>query len=101
MWKRCLDIFPGEWVGTEHESEADKELEIGDKAKVIVDSQFQDRYPLIGETIPRAGIGEELPRCYGKIGTVIEIDEGDEWSYKLDFGSGETNWFKRYILQKI
>ena len=38
MWKRHLDIFPGEWFGTEHEEELKKELEIGDYAKVIVDS---------------------------------------------------------------
>ena len=38
MWKRHLDIFPGEWFGTEHENELKKELEIGDYAKVIVDS---------------------------------------------------------------
>ena len=100
MWKRCLDIFPGEWVGTEHESELKKELETGDRAKVIVDSQFQDRYPIPGEALPKLDIGEELPRCYGRIGTVIEIDEGDEWSYKLLFQDGETNWFKRYILEK-
>lgn len=100
MWKRCLDIFPGEWIGTEHEAELEKELEIGDKAEIIVDSQFQDRYPLLGEKYPRLDIGEKLPRCYGRVGTVIEIDEGDEWSYKLLFQDGETNWFKRYILKK-
>ena len=31
------DIFPGEWVGTEHELELKKELNIGDKARVIID----------------------------------------------------------------
>ena len=36
MWKRHLDIFPGEWVGTDHEEELKKELEIGDYAKVII-----------------------------------------------------------------
>ena len=92
MWKRTLDIFPGEWIGSIHEKELEKELEIGDYAKVIVDSQFQDRY---------LSSGEKLKRCFRKIGIVIEIDQHDEWSYKLDFGNGETNWFKRYILEKI
>ena len=51
MWRRNLDIFPGEWVGTEHEREKDIELEIGDYAKVIVDSQFQDKYIDIQERL--------------------------------------------------
>lgn len=46
MWKRHLDIFPGEWVGTDHEEELKKELEIGDYAKVIIDSQFQDKWKM-------------------------------------------------------
>lgn len=91
MWKRYLDIFPREWTGTEHESETEKELEIGDKAKVIVDSQFQDYYP---------NSEEKLPRRIGQIGTVVEIDICDEWSYKIDFGDG-ANWFKRYILERV
>lgn len=91
MWKRSLDIFPGEWARTEHEPETEKELEIGDKAKVVVDSQFQDYYP---------DMEERLPRRIGQIGIVIEIDTGDEWAYKLNFGDG-TNWFKRYILEKV
>lgn len=85
MWKRSLNIFPGEWVGTEHESETRKELNIGDKAKVIVDSQFRD--------------GKE-PRRIGQIGIVTKIETGDEWSYRLEFTDGE-NWFKRYHLQKM
>ena len=92
MWKRTCDIFPGEWVGTIHELELMKELEIGDKAKVIVNSQFQDRYPLSEE---------KIPRCFEKIGTVIEINIADEWAYKLEFDDGSINWFKRYILEKI
>ena len=50
MWKRHLDIFPGEWFGMEHEEELKKELEIGDYAKVIVDSQFRDSY-FLGEEL--------------------------------------------------
>lgn len=91
MWKRMSDIFPGEWVGTEHELEATKELEIGDRCKVIVDSQFQDKYK----------DGERLPRAYMKTGIVISIDTGDEWAYQVQFQDGSTNWFKRYILEKI
>ena len=26
MWERSSDIFPGEWVGTEYESEAGKRI---------------------------------------------------------------------------
>lgn len=85
MWKRSSDIFPGEWVGTEYESEAGKELNIGDKAKVIVDSQFRDKYE---------------QRRINQIGTVVEIDTKDEWTYKLEFEYG-NNWFKRYHLKKI
>lgn len=90
MWKRNLDIFPGEWFGTEHEEELKKELEIGDYVKVIVDSQFQDKYT----------DGEKCPRAFGRVGKVIEIDSSDEWSYRLEFEDGTTNWFKRYILEK-
>lgn len=90
MWKRHLDIFPGEWFGTEHEEELKKELEIGDYAKVIVDSQFRDYYFL----------GEKYPRAVGKVGRVKEIDTEDEWSYFLSFEDGTSNWFKRYILEK-
>lgn len=42
MW-RNTDLFPGEWVGTEHELEKEKELKVGDKAKVILDSRFDDK----------------------------------------------------------
>lgn len=90
MWKRHLDIFPGEWVGTDHEEELKKELEIGDYAKVIIDSQFQDKWK----------DGEKYPRLLGMIGKIIEVDITDEWSYKLQFNNGITNWFKRYILEK-
>ena len=81
---RNNDIFPGEWVGTEHELELEKELNVGDRAKVIVDSQFDDNAIRRIETI----------------GTVVSIKTVDEWCYKLDFGNG-FNWFKRYHLQKI
>ena len=91
MWKRPLDIFPGEWCGTEHEQELEKELEIGDYAKVVVDSQFYDKY-LNGDT---------FQRLYGMVGKVIEIDTSDERSYQLRFENGMTNWFKRYILEKV
>lgn len=91
MWKRCLDIFPGEWIGTEHEKELDKELEIGDYAKVVVNSQFQDYYYL----------GNIYPRAIGKVGCVEEVDTGDEWSYFLSFEDGSSNWFKRYALEKV
>ena len=90
MWKRHLDIFPGKWVGTNHEKELKKELEIGDYAKVIVDSQFQDYY----------FSGKKYPRAVGKIGRVEEIDTGDEWSYFLSFEDCSSNWFKRYTLEK-
>lgn len=90
-WKRRLDIFPGEWIGTAHEKELEKELEIGDYAKVIVDSQFQDKWD----------DGEICPRHLGTIGKIIEIDTGDEWSYRLEFENGLTNWFKRYVLEFI
>ena len=76
---------------TNHEKELDKELEIGDYAKVVVDSQFQDKWE----------DGEEYPRALGMIGIVIEIDTADEWSYQLQFEDGTTNWFKRYSLEKI
>ena len=88
MWNRALDIFPGEWVGTEHELELEKELNTGDTALVIVDSQFQD-----------ADEAGKLVRRIGQVGKVIEIDTGDEWSYCLEFPDG-INWFKRYHLQK-
>lgn len=90
MWKRNLDIFPGEWFGTEHEKELKKELEIGDYAKVIVDSQFYDK----------CLDGNKCQRLFGMVGKVIEIDTSDEWSYQLQFENGTTNWFKRYILEK-
>ena len=64
---------------------AGKELKIGDKAKVIVDSQFRDK---------------DEQRRINQIGTVVEIDTKDEWAYKLEFEDGD-NWFKRYHLKKI
>jgi ribosomal protein L21E len=84
-WKRTLDIFPSEWNETQHENELNKELELGDKAKIIVDSQFID---------------DNEPRRIGQIGTVVEINTSDEWSYKVRFDNGNDNWFKRYHLQK-
>lgn len=93
MWKRNSDIFPGEWVGTYHEKELEKELEIGDRAKVIVDSQFQDYF---------INTGKEYPRAIGKIGVVKKICTDDEWAYFLSFGHEMcSNWFKRYSLEKI
>lgn len=44
--------------------------------------------------------GEKYPRLLGMIGKIIEVDITDEWSYKLQFNNGITNWFKRYILEK-
>ena len=85
MWKRTCDIFPGEWVDTEREFETELELNIGDKAKIIVNSQFRDNYE---------------PRRINQVGTVVEIDTGDEWAYRLKFEDGD-NWFKRYHLQKL
>jgi hypothetical protein len=85
-WKRTLDIFPSEWNGTQHEDELNKELEIMDKAKVILDAQFRD---------------SDEPRRIGQVGTVTEVDTGDEWSYRLRFDDGNDNWFKRYHLQKV
>lgn len=82
---RSTDIFPGEWVGTEHEAELEKELNIGDKAKVIVDSQFNDHHI----------------RRFMTAGTVVDIDPGDEWAYKMEFSDGKFNWFKRYHLEKV
>lgn len=90
-WKRPLDIFPGEWFGTEHEKELERELEIGDYAKVVVDSQFQDKYK----------DDSKFPRLFGMVGKVIKINTLDEWSYQLKFEGGLTNWFKRYVLEKI
>lgn len=85
-----LDVFPGEWIGTRHESELDKEITIGDKALVAVNSQFRDC----------SGDGEVLPRRLGQEGIVVAIDPGDEWAYKLRFEDGNTNWFKRYHLTR-
>jgi hypothetical protein len=90
MWKRTMDIFPGELIGTDSENELNNELEFGDFAKVIVDSQFQDKYE----------DGSQFPRFLGLIGKIINIDTSDEWSYQLLFEDGLTNWFKRYILEK-
>ena len=63
-WKRPLDIFPGEWFGTEHEKELECELEIDDYAKVVVDSQFQDKYE----------DDSKFPRLFGMVGKVIKIN---------------------------
>ena len=82
--QRSEDVFPGEWVGTEHELEKQRFLNIGDKAKVITDSQFDD----------------SKVRRFRCTGTVVEITSGDEWAYKLNFGDG-SNWFKRYHLEKV
>lgn len=90
-WKRPLDIFPGEWFGTEHEKELERELEIDDYAKVVVDSQFQDKYE----------DDSKFPRLFGMAGKVIKINTLDEWSYQLKFEGELTNWFKRYALEKI
>lgn len=92
MWKRVNDVFPGEWIGTEHEKELMKELEIGDSAKVIIDSQFRDT---------DKNSKERIQRRVGQTGKVIDIDPYDEWSYQLQFDDGDTNWFKRYILEKV
>ena len=59
-------------------------LEVGDIAKVVVDSQFNDN----------------LKRRIGEVGEVVEVDPGDEWAYCLMFEDGSRNWFKRYALQK-
>ena len=83
--RRTTDIFPGEWVGTEYELELKKKLNIGDRAKVIIDSQFRD---------------ENEPRRVNQTGTVVEIDTMDEWGYRLEFEDG-NNWFKRYHLWKL
>ena len=85
MWKRTCDILPGEWVGTEHELETRKELNIGNQVKIVVDSQFRDENEL---------------RRIGQIGIIAEIDTRDEWAYRLKFEDGD-NWFKRYHLQRI
>ena len=66
--EKPFDIFSGEWIGTEHENEIKKELETGDCAKVIVDSQFYDK----------SLNGNKFPRLYGMVGKVIEIDTSDE-----------------------
>lgn len=58
-------------------------LEVGDIAKVVVDSQFND----------------DLKRRIEEIGEVIEVDS-DDWAYCLVFEDGGRNWFKRYALQK-
>lgn len=91
MWKRTMDIFPGELLGTDFEKETEKELEVGDSCKVVVDSQFQDKYEN----------GELLPRAYERTGIVTQIDTGDEWSYQVEFEDGVSNWFKRYTLKKL
>lgn len=81
-----MDIFPGEWVGREDkEAEWKKKLNIGDRATVVVDSQFDD---------------SDIRRI-GQTGTVVDLDPIDEWAYQLEFQDGETNWFKRYILEKV
>ena len=84
MWEGSMDVFPSEWIGTDHEKELDKELNINEFAEVIVDFQFDD----------------SKERSIGKIGQVVEIDPSDGWSYKLRFADGSSNWFKRYHLEK-
>lgn len=59
-------------------------LDVGDIVKVVVDSQFND----------------DLKRRIGETGTIVEVDPADEWAYRVEFPDGESNWFKRYILQK-
>jgi hypothetical protein len=59
-------------------------LNIGDKVKIIFDSQFNDNDV----------------RRIGQYGKIIELDPGDEWAYKVKFQDGQCNWFKRYILEK-
>lgn len=87
MSKMCegsMNLFPNEWIGTDHEKELNKELNINEFAEVIVDSQFDD----------------SKERSIGKIGQVAEINPSDGWSYKLRFSDGSSNWFKRYHLEK-
>lgn len=91
--KRPLNVFPGEWAGIEeYETEWKKNLKIGDKVKVIIDSQFRDYY---------SNSNNRIPRSFHKIGVIINIDFGDEWAYQLRFTDGDTNWFKRYHLKKM
>ena len=80
-----IDVFPGEWVGTYHEKEIGKTVDIGDKVKVIVESSFTHN---------------DLNRK-NMIGIVIELDPGDEWGYRVSFDDGFISWFKRYHLEKI
>lgn len=58
-------------------------LDVGDTVKVVVDSQFNDN----------------LKRRIGEVGKVVEV-ASDDWAYRVEFQDGESNWFKRYILQK-
>lgn len=60
-----------------------KKINIGDRVKIIVDSQFDD--------------SEE--RRIGQIGKVVEIKNGDEWRYKVAFATG-YNWFKRHHFER-
>lgn len=86
-----MDIFPGEYVGNkEKEKQFSIKIAVGDSVKVVVDSQFSD----VDKN------GNKLPRCFGKTGVVTDIDESDEWAYKLTFSDNTTNWFKRYQLEK-
>jgi hypothetical protein len=86
-----MNVFPGEWYGIkEYEDEFKKKLENGDLVKVIIDSQLMYLDGFI-----------KKKRRYNEIGKIIDIDQGDEWAYQLIFDDGETNWFKRYALQKM
>ena len=58
-------------------------LDVGDIVKVVVDSQFNDN----------------LKRRIGEVGKIVEVDS-DDWAYRVEFPDGDSNWFKRYILQK-
>lgn len=75
-----IDVFPSEWVGTYHEKELGKALNVGDKVRVVVDSQFKQ---------------DDM------IGTVIELDPEDEWGYRVSFADGIITWYKRYHLEVI
>ena len=75
MWKRNSDIFPGEWVGTYHEKELEKELEIGDHAKVIVN--FKIILSILAKNI------QELLGKLGLLRKFVQMMNG-RISYHLD-----------------
>lgn len=68
-----------------YEEECKTELKVKDLVKIVADSQLDD----------------SKPRCIGRMGTIIEVDPTDEWAYRVMFRDGTTNWFKRYILQRV